>query len=221
MTSLISSTISSVYQAMIIIAWHQRVSSNALFDDGVLQSVSSIFVTAAILNFLRGNHNIPPLPQAHLHVLLMCVYVFGFSRSPFLSTRIPSFKSAVKKIHDTSTIYYAAFLDIALSFNAWRSLKYTQTLRYLLKLAVAAFWLVVMPIAYSRSVQNPSGIIRFFNALGGDWQTQSLYYYCVAIYLIPNIFSAILFLFPCIRKSMERSNWRIISILMWWSQVSF
>ncbi|KAH6822887.1 glucan synthase-like 7 [Perilla frutescens var. hirtella] len=151
-------------QAMIIIAWHQRVSSNALFDDDVLQSVSSIFVTAAILNFLQ------------------------------------------------------AVLDIVLSFNAWRSLKYTQTLRYLLKLAVAAFWLVVMPVSYSRSVQNPRGVIRFFNALGGDWQTQSLYYYCVAIYLIPNIFSAILFLFPCLRRSMERSNWRIISILMWWSQ---
>lgn len=118
------------------------------------------------------------------------------------------------------TIYSAAVLDIVLTFNAWRSLKYTQTLRYLLKLAVAVFWLVVMPVAYSRSVQNPSGIIRFFNSLGGDWQTQSLYYYCVAIYLIPNIFSAILFLLPCVRRSIERSNWRIISILMWWSQVS-
>lgn len=119
-----------------------------------------------------------------------------------------------------SLIFSPAILDIVLSFNAWRTLKYTQTFRYLLKLAFAAFWLVVMPIAYSRSVQNPRGIIRFFNTLGGNWQTQSLYYYCVAIYLVPNILSAILFLLPCLRRSMERSNWRIISILMWWSQAS-
>lgn len=51
----VSLTIVSVYQAMIIIAWHQRISSNAIFDDDVLQSVSSIFVTAAIFNFLQGN----------------------------------------------------------------------------------------------------------------------------------------------------------------------
>ncbi|KAL8507919.1 hypothetical protein ACS0TY_018463 [Phlomoides rotata] len=151
-------------QAIIIIAWHQRVSSNALFDEDVLQSVLSIFVTAAILNFLR------------------------------------------------------AVLDIVLSFNAWRSLKFTQILRYLLKFAAAVFWLIVMPVTYSSSVQNPSGIIKFFNNLGGHWQTQSLYNYCVAIYLVPNLLAAMLFLFPFLRRSMERSNWRVINILMWWSQ---
>ncbi|PIN25627.1 1,3-beta-glucan synthase/callose synthase catalytic subunit [Handroanthus impetiginosus] len=151
-------------QAMIIIAWHQRSSSNVLFDEDVVRSILSIFITAAILNFLR------------------------------------------------------AVLDIVLSFNAWRTLKYTQILRYLLKLIVAAFWLVAMPVTYSRSYQNPTGILRFFNSLGADWQTQSLYNYCVAIYLIPNILAAILFLFPFLRRTMERSNWRIIIILMWWAQ---
>ncbi|KAK4487157.1 hypothetical protein RD792_006474 [Penstemon davidsonii] len=80
-------------QAMIIIAWHQRVSANVFFDDDVVRSVLSIFITAAILNFLR------------------------------------------------------AVLDIVLSFYAWRSLKFTQIVR-----------------------------------------------------------------------SMERSNWRIVTILMWWAQ---
>ncbi|KAI3465923.1 hypothetical protein Pfo_022586 [Paulownia fortunei] len=151
-------------QAMIIIAWHQRVSSNVLFNEDVLRSVLSIFITAAILNFLR------------------------------------------------------AVLDIVLSFNAWRSLKFTQMIRYLLKFTVAAFWLVVMPVTYSKSVQNPIGIMRFFNSLGADWQNQSLYNYCVVIYLTPNILAAFLFLFPFLRKSMECSNWRIIIILMWWAQ---
>ncbi|KAL0362534.1 UNVERIFIED_CONTAM: Callose synthase 7 [Sesamum calycinum] len=150
--------------AMIIIAWHQRVYPNVPFDEDLVRSVLSIFITAAILNFCR------------------------------------------------------AFLDIVLSFNAWRSLKFGQILRYLLKFAAAAFWLVVMPVTYSRSFQNPSGILRFFNSLGADWQTQSLYNYLVAIYLVPNVLAALLFLFPFLRRTMERSNWRIITILMWWAQ---
>lgn len=114
----------------------------------------------------------------------------------------------------------AAVLDIILSFGAWRGLKFNQILRYLLKFAVAAFWVVVMPVTYSKSFQNPTGIMRFFNNLGADWLNQSLYNYCVAIYLIPNLLAAFLFLIPFLRRSMERSNWRIINLLLWWSQVS-
>lgn len=219
-----------MYQAMIIIAWHQRVSSNVLFDEDVVRSVLSIFVTASILNFLRGTYNTFSPPKQ------MCVHVC-LSFSPFFSPVCPvcHFHWCGNSIDQVSTALplisavnrfipclpsSAAVLDIVLSFNAWRSLKFTQILRYLLKFAVAVFWLVVMPVTYSRSVQNPSGIIRFFNNLGADWQTQSLYYYCVAIYLIPNILAALLFLFPFLRRSTERSNWRIINILMWWSQVS-
>ncbi|KAL8510691.1 hypothetical protein ACS0TY_017495 [Phlomoides rotata] len=151
-------------QAMIIIAWNQRVSSTFLFDETVVRSILSIFITAAVLNFLR------------------------------------------------------AALDIIFSIGAWRSLKFNQILRYLLKFALATFWLVVMPVTYSRSFQNPTGILRFFNSLGADWQSHSLFDYCVAIYLIPNMLAAFLFLFPFLRRSIERSNWRIITILMWWSQ---
>ncbi|XP_042060126.1 callose synthase 7-like [Salvia splendens] len=153
-----------VLQAMIIIAWHQRVSSNVLFDEDVFRSVLSIFITAAILNFLR------------------------------------------------------AVLDIVLSFHAWRSLKVTQILRYLLKLATATFWLIVMPLTYSRSIQNPTGIMRLIDNLGAEWQNQDLYYYCIAIYFLPNILASFLFLFPFMRRVMERSNWRIIVLLMWWAQ---
>ncbi|KAL8031752.1 hypothetical protein ABFX02_13G047800 [Erythranthe guttata] len=60
--------------------------------------------------------------------------------------------------------------------------------------------------------------MRFFSNLGADWQSQSLYNYCIAIYLIPNMLAALLFLFPFLRRSLERSNWRIINMLMWWSQ---
>nr|GMC74776.1 callose synthase 7-like isoform X1 [Ipomoea batatas]GMC76759.1 callose synthase 7-like isoform X1 [Ipomoea batatas] len=151
-------------QAMIIIAWNHSGSIYDIFDEDMFKSILSIFITAAILHFLR------------------------------------------------------AILDIILSLNAWRSLRFTQILRYLLKFVVAAFWVVVMPITYSKSIQNPTGVVRFFNNLGGDIPNQSLYYYCVAIYLLPNILAAFLFLFPVVRKSLEKSNWHIVGLLMWWSQ---
>ncbi|GLT70370.1 hypothetical protein SLA2020_424530 [Shorea laevis] len=114
--------------------------------------------------------------------------------------------------------FLQAALDIILSFNAWRSLKISQILRYILKFGVAAFWAVVLPIGYSSSVQNPTGLIKFFNSWARDWQDQSFYNYAVAIYLIPNILAALLFLLPPLRKSMERSNLRIVTLIMWWAQ---
>ncbi|KAK8631696.1 hypothetical protein V6N13_028477 [Hibiscus sabdariffa] len=149
---------------MLIVAWNSG-SHLAFSNKDVLRSVSSIFVTAAFLNFLQAN------------------------------------------------------LDIMLTLNAWRSLKITQMLRYLLKFAIAAFWAVVLPIGYSSSVHNPTGLLKFFRNWVKDWQTESFYNYAVAIYLIPEILAALLFLLPPLRKFMERSNWQIVTLIMWWAQV--
>ncbi|KAH8509176.1 hypothetical protein H0E87_011081 [Populus deltoides] len=113
-----------------------------------------------------------------------------------------------------------ASLDIILSLNAWRSLKVTQILRYLLKFFVAAAWAVVLPIGYSSSVLNPTGLVKFFSTWSMDWQNQSFYTYAVTIYLIPNVLAALLFVLPPLRRIMERSNWRIVTLIMWWAQAS-
>ncbi|GJY84562.1 callose synthase 7 [Tanacetum coccineum] len=153
-----------VFQAMVIIAWHGDGSIFGMFDDGVFESILSIFITSAVLNFFQAS------------------------------------------------------LDIVLSFNAWKSLKPTQILRYVLKITISAFWVVMLPIGYSRSVSNPTGVVKFFRDLGGSSKDQSLYNYLVAIYLTPNILSALLFMLPPLRRYMERSNWRVIVFLMWWAQ---
>ena len=111
-----------------------------------------------------------------------------------------------------------ATLDMILSWYAWKSLKFTQIIRYILKFAVAAAWAVVLPIGYSSSVQNPTGLVKFFSNWIGDWRTQSFYNYCVVIYLIPNLLAALMFLLPPLRRTMERSNWSIVILLMWWAQ---
>ncbi|KAF9590661.1 hypothetical protein IFM89_036153 [Coptis chinensis] len=113
--------------------------------------------------------------------------------------------------------FLQATLDLILSIKAWGSLRYTQILRYLLKFAVAAAWAVVLPIGYTSSVQNPTGIVKYFNDWI-DWRNQSFYSYAIALYLMPNVLAAILFVLPPLRRHMERSNWRIVVFLLWWAQ---
>ncbi|CAN6701588.1 unnamed protein product [Malus baccata var. baccata] len=113
-----------------------------------------------------------------------------------------------------------ATLDIILSWHCWKSLEFTQILRYLLKFAVAGVWAVVLPIGYSSSVQSPTGLLKFFNSWARDWRNQSFYNYAVALYLLPNIMAAVLLFLPPLRRHLERSNWRIVTLFMWWAQAS-
>lgn len=113
----------------------------------------------------------------------------------------------------------AATLDIILSLNAWRNMRFSQILRYILKFAMAAAWAVVLPVGYFSLNQNPTGVLRFFNSLGRDWRGTSFYYYAVTIYMIPNFLAAMLFCVPYIRRTMERSSLLPITLLMWWAQV--
>ncbi|KAG9447571.1 hypothetical protein H6P81_013699 [Aristolochia fimbriata] len=114
--------------------------------------------------------------------------------------------------------FIQAGLDMILSFKAWGSMEYTQIVRYILKFAVAAVWLVVLPIGYSSSLQNPTGVVRFFSDWVGNWENRSLFSFAIALYMLPNILAAFLFLFPLLRRHMERSNWRIVVLFMWWAQ---
>lgn len=119
-----------------------------------------------------------------------------------------------------SIIYLAATLDIILTWNAWKSLKLSQILRYLLKFVTAFVWAVVLPIGYSSSVRIPAGLVNFFSSSAGDWRNRSFYSYAVVLYLMPNIVSFILFFLPPLRRCMEHSNQWIITLHMWWAQVS-
>ncbi|XP_020230516.1 callose synthase 7 isoform X3 [Cajanus cajan] len=114
--------------------------------------------------------------------------------------------------------FLQATLDIILTWNALRNMKFTQLLRYFLKFVVAAIWVVVLPICYFNSLQNPPGIIKFFTKWAGEWGNQSLYTYVVVLYMLPNIVPAILFFLPPVRRTLECSNMRIITFFMWWAQ---
>lgn len=192
---------------MVIVAWSGSLAN--IFDADVSKHVLSIFITSAFLNFFQGNSSASFLMYLkYVPVNNFCAFctLFDFARCSCILSK--------------SFFCYAATLDIILSWHAWGSLRFSQILRYLLKFAVAAFWLVVLPIAYSKSVLNPTGLVKFFSQWTGNWQNQSFYSYCVAIYLMPNILAALLFFVPHLRRCLERSNWRIVVLMMWWAQAS-
>lgn len=117
-------------------------------------------------------------------------------------------------------ISIAVILDIALNFKAYHSWKFSSVLRLLLKLLVAVAWVVVLPVCYLHSWENPTGVLKLIK----DWLREtdkipSLYISAVIIYLLPNILGAVLFLLPSLRTLVEKSNWKIFQFLLWWSQV--
>ncbi|XP_059074532.1 callose synthase 3 [Cryptomeria japonica] len=111
-----------------------------------------------------------------------------------------------------------AILDIVLSWRARQSMKKREILRYILKVLVAAAWVIILPSCYVHSWDNPTGLFRSLKNWVGEWKSPSLYIFAVVIYLLPNALSALLFLLPMVRRYVESSNWRVFTILTWWQQ---
>uniref|UniRef100_A0A0E0JJS1 1,3-beta-glucan synthase n=1 Tax=Oryza punctata TaxID=4537 RepID=A0A0E0JJS1_ORYPU len=152
------------FQAMLIVSWNSSGSLSGLADATVFRSVLSVFITAALLNFIKVT------------------------------------------------------LDILLTFQAWGNMDWTQIVRYLLKFFVAIAWIIILPLAYSSSIRNPSGAGKLLNSWVGNWHNPSVYNVAIIIYIVPDILAAFLFLLPQLQNIMERSNWRVVGLLMWWIQ---
>ena len=101
-------------------------------------------------------------------------------------------------------------------------MSFAVKLRYVLKLISAAAWVVILPVTYAYTWENPTGLARTIKSWLGDGQNQpSLYILAVVIYLVPNMLASMLFLFPFLRRFLESSNVKVITFMMWWSQVAF
>ncbi|XP_035541393.1 callose synthase 2 isoform X2 [Juglans regia] len=112
-----------------------------------------------------------------------------------------------------------AVLDIILSWQARQSMSIYVRLRYILKAVSAATWVVVLPVTYAYSWKNPPGFAQTIKGwFGNSPSSPSLFILAVLIYLSPNMLAIVLFLFPFIRRFLERSNHKIVMLLMWWSQ---
>ncbi|CAM0878858.1 unnamed protein product [Alopecurus aequalis] len=112
-----------------------------------------------------------------------------------------------------------AILDAVLSWKARKSMSLAVKLRYILKLLSGAAWVVILPVTYAYSWDNPTGLARTIKSWLGDGQGKpSLYGLAVVIYLAPNMLAGTLFVFPFLRRALERSNLKVITFIMWWSQ---
>ncbi|KAG8485647.1 hypothetical protein CXB51_018869 [Gossypium anomalum] len=112
-----------------------------------------------------------------------------------------------------------AVLDVILSWKAQQSMSFHVKLRYILKGVSAAAWVIVLPVTYAYTSDNPSGIARTIQSwFGSTSSSPSLFILAVVIYLSPNMLAAILFLFPFVRRFLESSHYKIVMLMMWWSQ---
>uniref|UniRef100_A0A0E0HLT0 1,3-beta-glucan synthase n=1 Tax=Oryza nivara TaxID=4536 RepID=A0A0E0HLT0_ORYNI len=152
-------------QAMLIFAWSDYTLSQILQKD-LLYSLSSIFVTAAFLQFLQS------------------------------------------------------ILDFVLNFPGHHKCKFLDAMRNILKIIASAAWAVILPFFYISTASKVNlpikDLDKWFQYVKG---VPPLYILAVAVYLIPNILSAALFLLPCFRRWIENSDWRIVRLLLWWSQI--
>lgn len=110
-----------------------------------------------------------------------------------------------------------AIVDIALSFKAWRSMRLTEMLRYILKVVVAAGWVIVLPVCYSRSFSEAFTVMKHFQWFGKS-KGPSLFITAILIYLAPDALGVIMFLLPLLRRHIERSDNAFVRLLLWWAQ---
>ena len=114
----------------------------------------------------------------------------------------------------------SALLDVAFNWKARQSMPLYVKLRYVLKVVSAAAWVIILPVTYAYTWENPPGLAQTIKSwLGDSSNSPTLFILAVVVYLSPNMLAGILFLFPIFRRFLERSNYRIVMLMMWWSQV--
>jgi callose synthase len=99
-------------------------------------------------------------------------------------------------------------------------MRFSQKLRFAIKLSLALTWAIILPIFYSSSqnykacsARHPKNFLGMF--------CLSKYMVVVAFYLTSNVIGMALFLVPAVSSYIETSTWRICNILSWWCQVCF
>ncbi|KAM1315752.1 hypothetical protein ACFX10_019300 [Malus domestica] len=130
-------------------------------------------------------------------------------------------------LRDLSSIFITAaflrvlqsILDIVLNFPGYHRWRFTDVLRNILKIIVSLAWAIILPLFYVHSFNNaPKQIMDVLSFLKNVNGVPPLYIMAVAVYLLPNLLAAFLFLFPLFRRWIENSDWHIIRFLLWWSQ---
>ncbi|XP_076925795.1 callose synthase 5-like [Bidens hawaiensis] len=118
--------------------------------------------------------------------------------------------------------FIQSLLDIILNFPGYQRWKFTDVFRSILKIITSLAWSITLPLCYIHQNDNislPFGKVEdILSSLNQFQQIPSLYLMAVALYLLPNLLSAALFIFPMLRRWIESSDWLIVRFFLWWSQ---
>lgn len=119
------------------------------------------------------------------------------------------------------SLFILGILDLFLNFPGYHRWKFTDALRNILKIIVSLAWVVILPMFYVHSFKGAApaqirDMLSFLKQING---VPPLYILAVAVYLLPNLLVAALFILPMLRRWIENSDWHIIRFLLWWSQV--
>ncbi|CAA7013300.1 unnamed protein product [Microthlaspi erraticum] len=115
--------------------------------------------------------------------------------------------------------FLQSVLDVILNFPGFHRWKFTDILRNILKIIVSLAWCVVLPLCYAQSVSfAPGKLKQWLSFLPRVKGVPPLYIMAAALYLLPNVLAAIMFIFPMLRRWIENSDWHIFRLLLWWSQ---
>ncbi|CAJ1974879.1 unnamed protein product [Sphenostylis stenocarpa] len=133
-----------------------------------------------------------------------------------------------KVLYNLSSIFITAailrllqsILDLALNFPGYHRWRFTDVLRNFLKVVVSLFWVIALPLFYVHSFNDAPNFMKdllsFLHRIKG---IPPLYMFAVAVYLLPNLLAAVLFLFPMLRRWIENSDWHVVRFFLWWSQI--
>lgn len=113
----------------------------------------------------------------------------------------------------------AAILDIAFTWKARGTMEYSQKMKHVMKIAVRVIWTLILPLCYAKARRKYTCYSTQYGSWLGEWCFSS-YMVAVAIYLMTNAVDTVLYFVPAVSKYIEVSNFRIWTVLAWWTQVS-
>ncbi|XLU95279.1 hypothetical protein S245_009631 [Arachis hypogaea] len=112
-----------------------------------------------------------------------------------------------------------SILDLLLNFPGYHRWKFTDVLRNILKVIVSLCWTIILSAFYVHAIKgSPQALKQLLSFLDKIEGIPPLYLFAVALYMLPNLLAAILFLFPMLRRWIENSDWHIVRLFLWWSQ---
>ncbi|XP_072992005.1 callose synthase 5-like isoform X4 [Typha latifolia] len=154
-------------------------------------------------------------------LVLQAMVIIAWSGYPLTEIFRKDILYSVSSIFVTASFlrFLQSILDLVLNFPGFHRWKFSDVLRNILKILVSAAWAVILPLFYIHSTGNINLPVKdLINWLPQVKGVPPLYLMAVAVYLLPNLLTGFLFIFPMLLRWIENSDWHIIRFLLWWSQ---